>query len=329
MIITFEYLSILIFKLSKLNLNLFQTSLNCVEFHPTSTVGMVSSPNGTVRLFQVDGKVNARLQTVKFKDFRIDCARFSRNGDELIIGSKRDSGYYYYYDMIAARIVKIPYFIGKEKFCLDKFVLSNDQKYIASRGKNGFINILTAKTKEHVFDLKMNGEVMSMSFTDDSNMLFSHGNCGKVYIWDIRKRQCVNRFTDEGCIAGTAITLSPNSEYCCTGSDMGVVNVYKMNDVLNKTEPKPLKSLMNLTTEISHLKFNHSSELLVMSSNAKDNSIKCVHMNSLTVFSNFPDQNKNYGRIHESDISLNSGYFTFATNGGVAHLFRLTHFSNY
>lgn len=290
---------------------------------------MVSSRNGTVRLFQVDGKINAHIQTVKLKDFRIDCARFTRDGEQLIVGSEVDSGHYYYYDMVAGRIVKIPYFVGKEKFNLEKFVLSNDHKFIASKGKNGFINVLTAKTKEHVFDLKMNGEVLSMTFTEDSNLLLSHGNCGKVYIWDIRKRQCVNRFTDEGCIGGTSIAMSPNSDFCCTGSDMGVVNVYKFNDVLTKTDPKPLKSFLNLTTEISRLKFNHSSELLMMSSNAKDNSIKCVHMKSLTVFSNFPESNKNYGRIQDLDISLNSGYFTFATNGGVAHLLRLTHFSNY
>ncbi|CAG2183262.1 unnamed protein product, partial [Oppiella nova] len=51
-----------------------KSSLNCVEFHPTSTVAMVSAPNGTVRLFQVDGKINARIQSIQFKDFMIETA---------------------------------------------------------------------------------------------------------------------------------------------------------------------------------------------------------------------------------------------------------------
>ncbi|CAG2104539.1 unnamed protein product [Medioppia subpectinata] len=306
-----------------------KSSLNCVEFHPTSTVGMVSSPNGSVHLFQVDGKINARIQSIQFKDFKIETAKFNKSGEELIVGSKRESGFYFYYDMISGKIVKIPFVRGNQKYSLEKFVLSNDHKLIASKGNNGFVNILTAKTKEHIFDLKMNGEVMSLAFSDDSNVLLSHGNGGKVYVWDVRNRQCMNRFVDEGCVSGTAIALSHDSKFCCTGSDMGVVNVYNYNDVLTQSEPKPLKTIMNLTTEISQLKFNHSSELLLMSSKDKDNSIKCVHMKTLTVYPNFPFAAKNYGRINDSDISLNSGYMTLATNGGTAHLFRLTDFGDY
>jgi WD40 repeat protein len=247
----------------------------------------------------------------------------------LIVGSKRETGFFFYYDMIAGKIVKIPFFRGQERYSLEKFVISSDEQYIASKGNNGLINVLTAKSKEHIFDLKMNGEVLSLAFSNDSNLLLSHGNGDKVYVWDIRKRQCVNRFTDEGCVSGTSIAVSPNSQYFVTGSDAGVVNIYNFQEVLSQSQPKPLKTLMNLTTEISNLKFNHSSELLLMSSNARDNSIRCVHMKSLSVYSNFPFASKNYGRIHDTDISLNSGYLTFATDKGTAHLFRLTDFANY
>jgi WD40 repeat protein len=290
---------------------------------------LVSSPNGIVRLFQVDGKINAKIQSIHFKDFRIESAKFINSGEELIVGSKKETGFFFYYDMIAGKIVKIPFFRGQEKYSLEKFVISSDEQYIASKGNNGLINVLTAKSKEHIFDLKMNGEVLSLAFSNDSNLLLSHGNGDKVYVWDIRKRQCVNRFTDEGCVSGTSIAVSHNSQYCVTGSDAGVVNIYNFEEVLSQSQPKPLKTLMNLTTEISNLKFNHSSELLLMSSNARDNSIRCVHMKSLSVYSNFPFASKNYGRIHDTDISLNSGYLTFANNKGTAHLFRLTNFANY
>ncbi|XP_054163096.1 U3 small nucleolar RNA-associated protein 18 homolog [Oppia nitens] len=311
------------------NDNKVKTCLNGVQFHPTSTVALVSAPNGLVRLFQVDGKINARIQSIMFRDFRLNSAQFTKDGDELIVGSNEVMGQFFYYNMIAGKIVKIPFFKGKDKYMLEKFVISNDNQLIAVKGKEGFIRFLTVKTKEHIFDLKMNGEVMSLDFSDDSNLLFTHGNEGKVYIWDIRKRQCINRFVDEGCVSGTTITVSPDSKYCCTGSDMGVVNIYRYDDVLTQTYPKPLKSIMNLTTEVSQLKFNHSSELLLMSSKEKDNCVKCVHMNSLTVYSNFPIAGKNYGRIYSSDISLNSGYMTFATNCGTAHLYRLNNFTDY
>ena len=63
------------------------------EFHPTSTVGLVRSAsstgrkkqfiaifqvagnNGTVTLFQVDGKENPKIQTINFQNFPIRTAK--------------------------------------------------------------------------------------------------------------------------------------------------------------------------------------------------------------------------------------------------------------
>jgi WD40 repeat protein len=48
-----------------------------------------------------------------------------------------------------------------------------------------------------------------------------------VYIWDLKAQDCLHRFYDDGCIRGTAIDISNNNRYLATGSDSGVVNVYK------------------------------------------------------------------------------------------------------
>ncbi len=50
---------------------------------------------------------------------------------------------------------------------------------------------------------------------------------GEVYIWDLKTQDCLHRFHDDGCIRGTAIDISRNNRYLATGSDSGVVNVYK------------------------------------------------------------------------------------------------------
>lgn len=278
----------------------------------------------------MDGKINPRIQTIHFKQFRVSKAMFSTDGQQLIVGSNFDKGCFFYYDMICGKIVRIPFVVGKDRFMLNNFELSSDGKYIASVGENGTIHTLTAKTKEHIFDLKMNGEAKALTFTPDSTKLLCHGNEGRVYIWDLRKsNECVNRFQDEGCITGSSICISPNGRYCATGSDLGVCNIYDFSHVLIKSEPKPLRSILNLTTNVTKTLFNHSSELLIVASSYKENAVRCIHCPSLTVYSNFPELNRNYKRINDFDISINSGYLALSNNTGCAYLFRLRHFPQY
>lgn len=277
----------------------------------------------------MDGKDNTKLQSIHFEKFEIDRARFTIDGEQLIVGSKRTHGRFFSYDLLAGQSSEILFAKGKESYSLQRFTLSNDGKYIACRGKYGFIHLLKTDTKEYIYDFKANGDIYALQFSDDSSKLFTHGNDGKVYIWDMKTRRCLHRFVDEGSIAGTALSISPNQRFLATGSDSGVVNIYDFNDACNQAEPKPLKTLMNLITEIDCLKFNHTSELLAMSSSHKNDSLRIVHMPSLSVYSNFPWMGANFRKIQEIDFSQNSGYLTFGNNSGFAHLFRLQHFINY
>lgn len=61
--------------------------IRAAEFHPAAAVALVAGTNGTASLFQVDGKANAKVQTVNFADFPIRTAHFSADGGEFICGS--------------------------------------------------------------------------------------------------------------------------------------------------------------------------------------------------------------------------------------------------
>ncbi|CAG8713375.1 27003_t:CDS:10, partial [Gigaspora margarita] len=65
-------------------------------------------------------------------------------------------------------------------------------------------------------------------------LVSNRNNDAEVYQWDINTRRCVNRFRNDAL---------PNS--------------------------KPLKSIMNLTTNIRDMKFNHDSQILGISSHSK------------------------------------------------------------
>ena len=101
-----------------------------------------------------------------------------------------------------------------------------------------------------------------------------------------------------------------------------MVNIYKRTDFWNQTNPTPEKVVYNLTTSVSSIKFNPTSEILAMASEVKENAVKLLHLPSMTVFSNFPSYNYNFKRPNCIDFSLNGGFFSIGNNRGAANLFR-------
>ncbi|XP_071043072.1 U3 small nucleolar RNA-associated protein 18 homolog [Parasteatoda tepidariorum] len=300
-----------------------------VEFHPSSRVALVTGTNGIANLFQVDGKLNSKIQSIYLESFPIHTAHFTTDGNEIIAGSNM-YGFFYSYDMYLGKVVRIPNQKGMEQQNIRRFQMSPDGKYIAIHGRYGNIHLVTTKTKEWIGSLKMNGEVVAITFSNDGSKLYSHGDCGEVYIWDLNTRKCILKFTDEGCITGTAINISPNNQFLATGSDSGIVNIYDCA-TLNTSSPSPVKVIKNLTTEITALKFNVTTEVLAMGSSYKIGATRLVHVPSLSVFSNFParEDYKGIKNVNSLDISPNSGFLAMGNNTGNALLYRLKHYKNY
>lgn len=325
-----------------------RTSLNCLDFHPSSTIALIGSPIGLVRLFAVDGKINSLLQSIYFQGLRLSNARFISNqcgSEQIIVGSDgsnpKCNGFCYYYDLHAGKILRVRLSKGERiNFSLQNFEISPDGSLISSCDSNGIINLLTTKTKEFVQEIKVNGVVDCLAFSPDSNYLIAHGqyNGGQAFVFDIRNVRrpipCFNRFNDMNTIAATSMAISRNGSNIAIGSNTGAVNLYRFDDVLKQTDPKPLKSILNLTTSISTLRFNHDGQLLMISSNLKDDSIRIFNTHTMTVYKNFPlfvdgKNGKTYGRINDHRFSPNSGYFSFVNGYGTAHLFRIHEYDSY
>lgn len=152
---------------------------------------------------------------------------------------------------------------------------------------------------------------------------------GEIYVWDINERTCLHRAIDDGCLAGSRISVSPSGQYLATGSKQGVVNVYDMNEVMAKKTPAPLKVILNLVTSITSLKFNPTSEILSMSSDEAENAFKMLHFPSTTIFSNFPTFRTQMWKPIDVDFSPSGGYLGITNNKGSAYLYRLKHYGNY
>ncbi|XP_054833150.1 U3 small nucleolar RNA-associated protein 18 homolog [Eublepharis macularius] len=303
--------------------------LTTVQFHHSAQVVMTAGLDQSVSLFQVDGKTNPKIQSIYLQKFPVYKARFSADGEQVIATSLREK-LFYVYDMMGGKIIPVNRIRGLEERFVRKFEVSPDGSFLLISGLSGYQHLIAMKTKEFVGSMKINGRATASAFSPDSSKIYTHSDEGEVFIWDVKSRRCLSRFTDEGCLRGTCIAVSKNGQYVACGSRSGVVNVYAHDDCLRGTNPKPLKAIMNLVTAATSLSFNPTSEILAIASKKTDDAVKLVHIPSFTVFSNFPVTKKKRICLTQSmDFSPRSGFFSIANNKGKALLYRLKHYSDF
>lgn len=293
------------------------------EFHPTSNVILTAGFHKTLDLFQVDGDSNPHLQSVHIPGFPITTAHFTPDGREVVMAGHKKS--FHVYDMMAGKVTRIYNIRGRREKSFDRFVISPDNTLLVFLGMDGYMPLVSNQTKQWVANLKMNGAVKDVSFSPDGKKLLSTGSDGKVYVWDMSTRDCVHCFVDDGCVVGTTVSISPNGKYVACGAESGVVNVYD-EQCFKVERPKPIKSIMNLTTAVKCTKFNPSSEILAIASHEKKDALRLVHTSSCTVFSNWPKKETPLNYVYCCDFSPLSNYLVIGNAKGKALLYRLNHY---
>lgn len=299
--------------------------ITSVAFHPTSTAAIVTGYSGVATIYSIDGKKNEKLHSITFENFPIKQCSLTNSGNQAIIGGSKK--YFYTYDLLTGATQRI--FLPKDITKLTQFQLSPCEKYLAIVGRFGEVHILSATTKEKLFTMKQEHPSVALAFTNDSNKLFSHSSDAEVSVFDMRNRVVSHRFWDEGCINGSDIAISPSGELLATGSRQGVVNIYDLRHSLTTSTPVPMKAVMNLTTAITSMKFNLTSEILAMSSNAVNDAVRMVHFPTGLVFNNFPGFLSKLDKPAVLSFSPQSGYFAIGNQAKEVALFRLKHYNNY
>ncbi|KAF3436215.1 hypothetical protein FNV43_RR23307 [Rhamnella rubrinervis] len=115
--------------------------INSVQFHRNAQLLLAAGLDRKLRFFQIDGKRNTKIQSI----FLDDCP--------------------------------VPLLVGRKK--LGSFEVSPDSSTIAFVGNEGYILLVSAKSKELIGTLKMNGTARSLAFTDDGKQLLSFGGMGR------------------------------------------------------------------------------------------------------------------------------------------------------
>ncbi|KAF8941163.1 U3 snoRNP protein [Haplosporangium gracile] len=307
--------------------------IQSVEFHPNSQMLLTAGFDRTLRLFQVDGKLNQLMQSVFYKDMPIYKAAFSPapasgsgsgSAHNTVVASGRRK-YFYTYDIEAGKVDKSQGIYGRHEKSLEKFVLSPCGTWIAFLGRDGYIILVTTKTRLWAKNLKMSGNVRAVAWSSDSEYLYSVGGDAEVYQWQVSSGKCLHRFMDDGGFKPTCLAVSPNDQFFAVGSRTGVVNVYDRTCLETRT-PKPLRAIGNLTTSIHTMRFNHDSQILAISSKARKDQLRLVHIPSLKVFPNWPTKGTPLSYVTCLAFSPRSGYFAVGNDKGKVLLYRLNHY---
>lgn len=298
--------------------------ITSVQFHRNAQLLLTAGLDRRLRFFQIDGKRNTKIQSIFLEDCSIQKASFLPDGSQVIISGRRK--FFYSFDLVKATVDKIGPLTGREEKSLEYFEVSPDSKTIAFTGNEGYILLVSAKTKELIGTLKMNGTCRSLAFADDGQHLLSSGGDGHIYHWDLRTRTCFHKGVDEGCINGSFLCTSPSGNMFAAGSDSGIVNIYNREEFLGGKR-KPLKTVENLTTKVGFMKFNHDAQILAISSKYASKSLKLVHVPSFTVFSNWPPPNKSLSNPTCLDFSPGGGFMAFGNAAGKVLLYKLHHYN--
>ncbi|KAF9400149.1 U3 snoRNP protein [Mortierella sp. AD011] len=316
--------SISVTRVKNANQNGYSKSvIQSVEFHPNSQMLLTAGFDRTLRLFQIDGKLNQMMQSVFYKDMPIYKASFNAEGNAVVASGRRK--YFYTFDIEAGKVDKSQGIYGRQEKSLEKFTLSPCGKWIAFLGRDGYIILVSSSTRQWVKNLKMNGNVRAVAWSHDSTYLYSVGSDTEVYQWEISSGKCLHRFADEGGFRPTCIAVSPNDQFFAVGSKSGIVNIYDRT-CLKTSTPKALRAIGNLTTSIHTMRFNHDSQILAISSKGRKDQLRLIHIPSLKVFPNWPTKGTPLSYVSSLAFSPRSGYLAIGNDKGKVLLYRLNHY---
>jgi len=280
-----------------------------------------------LKLFQVDGKANSLVESIYLPDMPIMNAQFTGpNHEEMICVGRRP--FFYWVDLETGRAAKIPGLLGRKERSFETFNASPDGSLMSFMGMDGHVLLASQKTKQYIGSVKMNEGGNCAVFSPDGSRLLTSGDHGNVYCWDMRMRRLVYKFRDEGSVNTRSIAWSNNGRHIAVGSTNGVVNLYDSNAAEQKSNPVPLSTILNLTTAVDQLSFNHDGQLLALLSRRKKDSLRLFNVNTLSTVPNWPTNKTPIHYASCAQFSPESDMFVVGNDRGRCLLYSLHHYSS-
>ena len=239
---------------------------------------------------------------------------------------------------------------------LESFKLSPCGRYMgligSGRKGGGSINVISTTTMQWLCSCRIDsrGGVADFAWWGDGSGFAVVGKNGGVSEFEIAGARVIGQWVDDGAFGSTVIALGGKNarpskgsgysgdSYVAIGSSSGIVNVYERRDwnldvsATTTTDeglasiprnPKPVRSLSQLTTPISHLLFSTDGQMLVMASRWKKDALRLVHLPSCTVYRNWPTDQTPLGRISSVALGPGGGLLAVGNERGKIRLWEI------
>ncbi|PBK89274.1 WD40 repeat-like protein [Armillaria gallica] len=318
-----------------------KADVKSLAFHPSERVPVlaVGTSDRRVRLYNVDGHTSPLLQTLHIPTIPFtsqSSVSFHPSGTHLLLTGNRP--YYAVYDLQSGAL-KTHNGLWGTRFstpgiakaeCMEITAFSPTGEMLAVAGRGGNVHLVDWRSGggQVVGTLKCaaGGGIRELWWTKDGEEegLAVLSGDAEVCLWDVGQRRCLRRWRDEGGFRGAGRAMAGTSGWMAIGSNSGLVNMYSADAFAGTTaQPKPTKTIGNLTTAISTLRFNHDAQLMAIASREKKDAMKLIHLPSLTAFSNWPTSSSPIGHVTAVDFSPRSDYLAIGNTKGRVLLYHL------
>lgn len=189
-----------------------------------------------------------------------------------------------------------------------------DGSLLAMGARAGYVHLVdwAAGGGQVVGSLKCHSPVKDIAWVPTSNgqpkQLLTLSQDAEVYLWDVGSRRCMARWKDEGNFGASVLQASPGGSHYAIGyasttilnpqstqlatyrSTTGIVNLYGPSagavdpnahtlGVAGSRETRTaLKTVTNLTTAITSITFDSTSQIMAIASRAKKDQLRLVRV---------------------------------------------------
>lgn len=333
-------------KLSELNYSdRLKAVVQTIDLHPINQDRvLIGGLDKVLKIFEIErdqenNSYDFKLKnSVHFDQFPIKCAKFyNQKSEEVILNSIKK--HIIFHDIVKGKSDILPnVFFHKQLSyrdnCIQKFELSPNQSFMAffNEKNNGLMGVLNPRSRQYLFDLKMNETCTDLIFLNDYELL-SAGDKGNLYLWDLRNRMIVNRFKDDGAVRVNSLAYRQGC--LAVGSSGGIVNVYDFNSSVKSfkqsgdTEQgseaafKPKKRYDNLVTAINNIQISQDTKKIIFSSEWVKNAIRVANNVENCVYKNWPNFNTKLGLVSTFKASEEGNRLFIGSTDGLVKLYSI------
>ena len=124
-----------------------ESVVRSIQFHPSAQLLLTAGFDKKLRLFQIDGKKNPKVQSVYLQDTPIHTAAFVDSGNKVLCSGRRK--HVYLYDLHSSKVERVSLKVRQEK-SLENFIASNDGSLAAFFGNEGHILMFYMKSRQFI-----------------------------------------------------------------------------------------------------------------------------------------------------------------------------------